>query len=54
MSTKYTAKATYALPCPRCGHGKNGGHKGRHCSAIVYRGADREPDRCGCTYEGRR
>lgn len=40
-------------PCPRCRHGKKGGHSGRQCIAMVYERHSGEWDYCGCTHDQR-
>jgi hypothetical protein len=59
-SSKRATKSKGA-PCPKCGHGQNGGHNGRSCLhwvAPTYPGSffvpdDDGGDYCGCKYVGR-
>ena len=43
--------------CPKCGHGKNGGHNGRSCTKVIYMEHVYDFDYydycCGCKYDGR-
>lgn len=53
------APDTAKIPCPRCGHGKKGGHGGRECIAMVPERGNPldnalEWDWCACKYDQRK